>query len=150
MKLLVSSVTCQDRFPTPSAERSLNFVSSVFKPFSCGGNWPLLPHTAGLRQACRHSKAAWNCCLLHGLAFWLQTQVTGKARWPLSCAGLGHGKLALPLSWHACQGWNVHLHTEGDYASIGDLSSVAMSMSVSSRESLFSGSITQSVFVLLK
>lgn len=84
------------------------------------------------------------------LAFWLQTQVTGKARWPLSCAGLGHGRLALPLSWHACQGWNVPLHTKGDYVSMGDLSSVAMSMSVSSRESLLSGSITQSVFVLLK
>lgn len=115
MKLLVSSVTWQDSFPTPSAEQSLSFVSSVFKPFSFDGNWPLLPHTAvGLRQACRQGKAAWNCYLLHGLAFWLQTQVTGKARWPLSCAGLGHGRLTLPLSGHARQGWNVHLHTEGE------------------------------------
>jgi hypothetical protein len=115
MKLLVSSVICQDSFPTPSAEQSLSFVSSVFKPFSFDGNWPLLPHTAaGLRQACRQGKTAWNCYLLHGLAFWLQTQVTGKARWPLSCAGLGHGRLTLPLSGHARQGWNVHLHTEGE------------------------------------
>lgn len=54
-----------------------------------------------------------NCCLLHGLAFWLPTQVTGKATWPLSRAGLRpHDGLALPSSWHACQRWNVHLHTE--------------------------------------
>lgn len=147
----MSSVTRWDSFPTPSAEQALSLVSSVFKPFSCDGNRPLPPHTAaGLRQACRQGKAARDSYLLHGLAFWLQTQVTGKARWPLSCAGLGHGRLALPLSWHACQGWNVPLHTKGDYVSMGDLSSVAMSMSVSSRESLLSGSITQSVFVLLK
>lgn len=54
-----------------------------------------------------------NCYLPHGLTFWLQTQVTGKATWPLSRADLGpRDGLALPYSWHACQRRNVHLHTE--------------------------------------
>lgn len=118
MNILVSSVTRGDRVPKFSAEKSLSFVSSMFKPLSRDLKLGLQYHIKRQLSTQLAGKASqpWNflsCYLLHGRVLWLQTQVTGKATWPMSCAGLGpHGGLALPYSWHACQGWNVRLHTE--------------------------------------
>lgn len=40
MKLLVSSVACRDGLLTCTAEHSLGFVASAFKPSRCDGNGP--------------------------------------------------------------------------------------------------------------
>lgn len=58
MKLLVNSVTRGDRFPKLSAEKSLSFVSSIFKPFSLDPNWRPVPHKASaLHRACKQGKS---------------------------------------------------------------------------------------------
>lgn len=59
MKSLVSSVTSGDfGVPKVSAERSLHFASSIFKPFSHGKDWSSVPRKASaLRHACKQGKS---------------------------------------------------------------------------------------------
>lgn len=152
----ISSVTSRDRFPKLSAEKSLSFVSSIFKPLVVIWTWPPVPRKASaLHQACKEGKstvefpellfASRSCTLAPNSSNWKSHVALVLCRpWPLGWAG--------PTIQPACLS-RVECsspHREGDYVSIGDLSSVAMSTSVSPSESLFSGSITQSVFVLLK
>lgn len=94
MKLLVSSVTRGDRVPKLSAKnkkisqcpifvfkslsRALSLASSTTGSRNSPLNWPVGQSTVELPEL----------LVASGLAFWLQTQVTGKATGPLSLAGL--------------------------------------------------------------
>lgn len=118
--------------------------------------WPPVPREASaLHQACKQGKstvefpellfASRSCILALNSSNWKGHMALVPCRPGPPCRA-GPTKQLACLSRVECSS----PHGQGDYVSTGDLSSVAMSTPVSPRESLLSGSITQSVFVLLK
>lgn len=138
-------------------QKNLSVLCLLFSSHLVGiRTWPPVPHKASaLHQACKQGKstvefpellfASRSCTLAPNSSNWKSHMALVLCRPRLPWWAGPTIQLAC-LSRVECSS----PHRQGDYVSIGDLSSVAMSTSVCPSESLFSGSITQSVFVLLK
>lgn len=158
MTLLVSSVTRGDRCPKHSAEKNLSVWCLPLSSYSVVmHSWPPEPQKASaLHSACKQGKstvefpelllfASRSCILAPNSSNWKGHMAFVPCR-PRPLWRAGPTIQLACLSRVECSS----PHEEGDYVSLGDLSSVVISTSVFPRGSLFSGSITQSVFVLPK